>query len=90
MGVVDEPFAERAEPKGHHHAVVQDLGRDVRLADIVLEVAHEEKVARRVEAVVEGVVCDVAEHRSGAAAIVSVLVDRHAQLPKLLCVVRLW
>lgn len=89
MGIVHEPLAEGAEAQRHHHSVVQDLGGNIGLADVVLEVAHEEQVAGRVEAVVERVVCDVAEHGAGAAAVVAVLVHRHAQLPQLLRVVRL-
>lgn len=89
MCVVDEAPAEGAQPQRHHHAVVQDLRRHVGLADVVLEVAHEEEVAGRVEAVVEGVVGDVAEHRSRAGPVVAVLVHRHAQELKLLRVVGL-
>lgn len=89
MGVVDQPLAERAKAESHHHPIVQDLRRDVGLADVILEVAHEEQVAGWVEAVVEGVVGDVAEHGARAAAVVAVLVNRHAQDAQLLRVVGL-
>lgn len=87
--VADEPLAEGAEPERDHHAVVEDLRRDVRLADVVLQVAHQEEVARRVEAVVQRVVRDVAEHGAGAAPVVAVLVDRNAQKTQLFRVIRL-
>lgn len=87
--VVDEPLAERAQPQSHHHPVVEDLCRDVRLADVVLQVAHQQEVPGRVEAVVERVVRDVAEHGARAAAVVAVLVHGHAQILELLRVVRL-
>lgn len=89
MRVVDEPLAEGAQPERHHHAVVQDLRRHVRLADVVLEVAHQQQVSGRVEAVVERVVRDVAEHGPRAAPVVAVLVHRHAELLQLLRVVGL-
>lgn len=87
--VADQALAECAQPQRHHHAVVQNLRRDVGLADVVLQVAHEEEVARRVEAVVLRVVRDMAEHGTRTASVVSVLVHRHAQEAQLLRVVRL-
>lgn len=90
MGLVDQPLPERTQPQRHHHAVVQDLRRYVRLADVVLKVAHEQQVAGRVKAVVESVVRDVAQHGARAAAVVSVLVHGHAQALQLRRVVGLF
>lgn len=77
--VIDHSLAERAKPQSNHHAVIEDLGGHIGLADVVLQVAHEQKVASREEAVVQGVVRNVAKHRARTGAVVSVLVNRHAK-----------
>lgn len=82
MRIVNQALPERAQPERNNHAIVQDLGRDVGLADVVLKVAHQEEVARREEAVVQRVVRDVAQHGAGTAAVVAMLIYRHAQETK--------
>lgn len=89
VSVVYESLSEGAQPQGDHHAVVQDLGGNVGLANVVLQVAHKEEVARRVKAVVQRVMRDVAEHCAGTASVVPMLVHRHAQDPQLLRIVSL-
>lgn len=66
LGLADEAEAEGAKADLDDGPVVEDLGSDVRAADCVLEMGHEEHVARRVVVVVEGVVVDVGEHRARA------------------------
>lgn len=52
MSISDESLAEGAKAEGDHHTVVQNLGRDIRVANVILQVAHEEKIAGGVEAIV--------------------------------------
>lgn len=79
LGLADEAEAEGAKADLDDGPVVEDLGSDVRAADRVLEMRHEEHVARRVVVVVEGVVVDVGEHRAGAEERVVRLVEVDAE-----------
>lgn len=87
--IIDQPLAERAESQRDHHSVIQDLRRNVSLTNVILQVAHEQQIPRGMEAIMQSVVSDVAEHRAGTSAVIAMLVDRHAQLAQLLRVVRL-
>lgn len=89
MSLIDEPLAEGAQPESNHHSVVENLSRDIGLADVVLKVTHQQEIPGRVEAVVQCMVGDMAEHSSGAGSIIAVLVHRDAKLTKLLRVISL-
>mmetsp|Transcript_10319 Transcript_10319/g.27114 ORF Transcript_10319/g.27114 Transcript_10319/m.27114 type:complete len:668 (+) Transcript_10319:223-2226(+) len=71
----DEAEAERAEAEHDHGAIEEDLGGHVRVPDVLLQVRHEEQIARIVEPVVKRVVSDVAEHGARACAVIAMLVD---------------
>mmetsp|Transcript_71206 Transcript_71206/g.190099 ORF Transcript_71206/g.190099 Transcript_71206/m.190099 type:complete len:436 (-) Transcript_71206:711-2018(-) len=76
-----QPVAERAEAQLGHGAVEEDLGLDrVGLVDAVLQVAHEQHVARSQEAVVQRMVIHVAQHGARAQAVVAVAVDPGREL----------
>mmetsp|Transcript_51455 Transcript_51455/g.117054 ORF Transcript_51455/g.117054 Transcript_51455/m.117054 type:complete len:897 (-) Transcript_51455:171-2861(-) len=73
--VPDQPLAEGAEAQEDHGAVEEDLGGHVGVGDGLLQVAHQQEVARLVEAVVQRVVGDVAQHGPRARPRVPVHVD---------------
>ena len=62
LRLLDETAAEGAQTKLDDGAVVENLCRDVGRVDRLLQVRHEQHVARGVEVIVEGVVVDMAEH----------------------------
>jgi len=65
LGLLNQTAPKRAQTKLDDGAIVQDLCGNIGGVDRLLEVRHEQHVTRGVEVVVEGVVINVAEDRSG-------------------------
>mmetsp|Transcript_26113 Transcript_26113/g.72854 ORF Transcript_26113/g.72854 Transcript_26113/m.72854 type:complete len:388 (-) Transcript_26113:1747-2910(-) len=79
--LVDLAMTERAHSQRCHHAVEQDHRHRVgRLEDLVLDVRHEQQIAGLQEAIVEGVMVDVADDCLQLVLVGSVLVHEGAQL----------
>ena len=66
LGLVNEAGTEGAKSDLDKSPVVKNLRADVGNVDGLLEMRHQEHVARLVELVVQGVVVDVAKHGAGA------------------------
>ncbi len=77
--------AEGAQADLYHGAVVEDLERDVRAIDALLQVRHQQEISCVEPPVVNGVVIDVAEHGLGPETVGGVVgVDVLAELVHLL------
>mmetsp|Transcript_4969 Transcript_4969/g.9146 ORF Transcript_4969/g.9146 Transcript_4969/m.9146 type:complete len:991 (+) Transcript_4969:388-3360(+) len=79
MGVEDEAASESRETQLSQSAIVDDLGGHIHGLDPVLEVAHQEQIARAVKVVVDALVVDHAQHGTRLGALVTVAVDQGHQ-----------
>lgn len=78
--LLDVTDAESAQTNLNHGSVVQDLERDVRVVDALLQVRHEDEIARLEPAVVQRVMVNMAQDGLCAQSVCRVvLVDELAQ-----------
>mmetsp|Transcript_20025 Transcript_20025/g.49793 ORF Transcript_20025/g.49793 Transcript_20025/m.49793 type:complete len:482 (-) Transcript_20025:673-2118(-) len=78
----EQPEAEGGQAQLRHGAVEEDLGRDVHVRHVLLQVRHEHQVAPLAEVAAKRLVKDVAKHGARLAALVAVLVDEERQALK--------
>jgi len=80
VSVFDQTVSEGAKTKLSHRSVEQDLGRNIHMADAVLEVQHHHHISSLVESLVKRVEVDVAKHRASLQPFVAMSIDDRSEL----------